>query len=381
MPVDRLLTALVTQVSQIEERGAAKRHEPVVTAVIPSHGLDGPRVLLAGEGDRPFIRMSSNGYLGLSIRPELAAAEEAATRRFGTGPGAVRFISGTTEIHVALEARLAAFHGRPAAMCFSAAYAATLGTIVPLTTGRTAVVSDELNHNCIINATKLAAPVAKAVYRHLDLDDLDRALGAMSGECDRVLVVTDGVFSMRGDHAPLDVLRDVIARHDGAFAENAVLVVDDSHGVGAFGATGRGTEEVTGARADILVATLGKALGVNGGYVAGDQAVVDLLRETAPTYVYSNPITAGEAAAALAAIDVLDGPVGHELLSALRQRTRQLRGALAQRRQQLSTHGAVEQVDGGQRRRRFTGRDRVRVHVGGCRLPQQVDDGLVAGDV
>jgi len=325
---DRLHAALLAQLAQIDDRGATKRHEPVIRAVLSPRGEHGPRVLLEGEGDRPFLRMSSNGYLGMALLPELAAAEEAATRRYGVGPGAVRFISGTSDVHVELETRLARFHERPAAMCFSAAYAATLGTLVPLTSARTAVVSDELNHNCIINGTKLAQPAVKQVYRHLDLDDLDRALREVTGQCDRVLVVTDGVFSMRGDHAPLDALAGVLAAHDGSFSENAVLVVDDSHGVGAFGLTGRGTEEVTASRADVLVATLGKALGVNGGYVAADQAVIDVLRETAPTYVYSNPITPGEAAAAIAALDVLESGKGAALLRALRERTRQLREGL-----------------------------------------------------
>jgi glycine C-acetyltransferase len=141
-------------------------------------------------------------------------------------------------------------------------------------------------------------------------------------------VVTDGVFSMRGDHAPLDQVARVVAAHDERFPEGATLVVDDSHGVGALGATGRGTEEVSGGRADVLVATLGKALGVNGGYAVGTGGLVDLLRESAPTYVYSNPITAGEAAAARAAIDVLDSDEGLALLANLRARTAQLRSGL-----------------------------------------------------
>jgi glycine C-acetyltransferase len=131
--------------------------------------------------------------------------------------------------------------------------------------------------------------------------------------------VTDGVFSMRGDHAPLDRIMTLVRSYDASFAENVILVVDDSHGVGAFGATGRGTEEYTNALpADLLVATLGKAFGVNGGYVVADDTIIRYLRETSPFYIYSNPITPAEAAAAVKAIDALDGPSGAALLGHLR---------------------------------------------------------------
>jgi glycine C-acetyltransferase len=240
----------------------------------------------------------------------------------------VRFISGTWEPHVALERRLAAFHGRPAAMLFSSAYATVMGILPPLITDRTAVISDELNHNCIINAIALARPAEKRIYRHLDMEEFDRHLAEAARSCSRAIIVTDGVFSMRGDHAPLGRIREFIDRYDCAFAENAILVVDDSHGVGALGATGRGTEEITRAAADLLVATLGKAFGVNGGYVAGSETVIRFLRETSPFYVYSNPITPAEAAAALAAIDIVDGPDGAALLAHLRAMTQRFRRGL-----------------------------------------------------
>jgi glycine C-acetyltransferase len=328
MAHERFDEALRRHVEAVDSRGIAKRHESVITDVVSPRDGRGPRVRLRGEHDRTFLRMNSNGYLGLALREELAAAEERAVRRYGTGPGAVRFISGTYEPHVSLEHRLARFHGREAAMLFSSAYGTTLGVLPPLVTPETAVVSDELNHNCIINATRLAQPATKVVYRHLDLDALAQALESVVDGNDRVLVVTDGVFSMRGDHAPLDAIAAVIARFDQRVPENIVLVVDDSHGVGAFGASGRGTEEVTGTRADVLIATLGKAIGVNGGYVAGSQVLIDLLRETSATYVYSNPITPAEAAAAEAAIDVLDGPAGRALLGHLRAMTARLEAGI-----------------------------------------------------
>jgi glycine C-acetyltransferase len=146
---------------------------------------------------------------------------------------------------------------------------------------------------------------------------LDDELSSGSEVARRAVVVTDGVFSMRGDFADLAAVSEVVARHDGAFPENVVVVVDDSHGVGAYGPTGRGTEEVTGGRPDVLIGTLGKAFGVNGGYVMGSTVLTDYLREKGPMYVYSNPITAGEAAAAEMSVSILDSPEGAELLAHL----------------------------------------------------------------
>jgi glycine C-acetyltransferase len=146
-----------------------------------------------------------------------------------------------------------------------------------------------------------------------------------------VLIVTDGIFSMRGDNAPLAEIVELARRHDAAFSENVVVVVDDSHGVGAFGETGRGVEERCGARADVLVATLGKALGVNGGYVTASAAVIGYLRETSMMYIYSNPITAGEASAAAVALDLLDSADGRSLLARLRSLTRRFEEGLVER--------------------------------------------------
>jgi glycine C-acetyltransferase len=328
VPLDRVAPALAAQLAAIDDRGVAKRHEPVITAVLPARGELGPRVELAGEPGRPFLRCNANGYLGMATRHELCAAAERATEAFGVGPQAVRFISGTHTPHVALEARLAAFHGRECAVVFGSAYAAMVGLLPVLVTPTTAVVSDELNHNCIINAARLAQPAQRLVYRHLDMGHLDDMLHAVPPTVTRVVVVTDGVFSMRGDHAPLQVLGEVIGRHHARFDDGVISVVDDSHGVGALGATGRGTEEASAGRADVFVATLGKALGANGGYVCGPAALCDLLRETAATYVFSNPIGPGDAAAALTALDLLDGPVGRELLARVRARAAQLRAGI-----------------------------------------------------
>jgi glycine C-acetyltransferase len=322
MPHDRFHEALSAELAALREKGTSKGDEAVIARVLPAEGERGPRYLLEGEGDKPFLKMNSNNYLGMSLRREVIEAEEHTTAEFGAGPGAVRFISGTYRQHVELERGLASFHGREAAMIFSSAYATTLGVLVPLINAETTVISDELNHNCIINAMRLARPKDKQVYRHLDLADLDAKLAAAAGQCRRVIVVTDGIFSMRGDHAPLPEILEICDRHDREFPENVVLVVDDSHGVGAFGRTGRGTEEYTGSRpVDILIGTLGKALGVNGGYVTGSRTLCGYLRETAMTYIYSNPITQGESAAALRALEILDSPEGLRLLAHLREMT------------------------------------------------------------
>lgn len=330
MPLDRVAAVLKAHVAELEERGTAKGAESVVTEVIRPREGRGPRFRLAGEGERAFLRMNSNSYLGMSLREEVIAAEEEAAQRYGAGPGAVRFISGTYDAHVELERRLAGFHGRESAMIFSSAYATVLSTIVPLTTERTILISDELNHNCIINAMRLARPQDKAVYGHCDMGALSGALEQASQKgAARAIVVTDGIFSMRGDHAPLDEVMAIAAKYDDRFAENVVVVVDDSHGVGAFGRTGRGTEEYTNAPpSDVLVATLGKALGVNGGYVASTDAVVRFLRETSPMYIYSNPITPAEARAALRSLELLDSAAGRDLLDRLRALTRRFEEGL-----------------------------------------------------
>ncbi len=322
MPLDRLTPVLDRHVAELEEAGTAKGAEHVVVGVRPAEGDRGPRFLLEGEGDREFIRMNSNSYLGLGLRKEIMEAEEEGTRRYGAGPGAVRFISGTYDVHVALEERLAAFHEREAAMIFSSAYATIVSTMVPLVTKETVLISDELNHNCIINAMKLARPAGKAIYAHNDVAQLEARLEEWAGRAKRALVATDGIFSMRGDHAPLDEIAAVCRRFDDRFEENVVLFVDDSHGVGAFGDSGRGVEEYVGAEGvDVLVGTLGKAFGVNGGYVASDASLIRFLRESAPMYIYSNPITPGEAHAAKAAVDFVDSEEGRAALAHLRALT------------------------------------------------------------
>jgi glycine C-acetyltransferase len=333
MPSDRLQQLLEQQLEGLSQEQRRKGFEYVVSERIPAGGDRGPRYRLAGQ-PQPFLRMNSNGYLGLSTHPQVVAASEAAVARYGVGPGAVRFISGTLEPHVRLEARLSAFHSREATMLFSSAYATVLSVIASLVTPETAVISDELNHNCIINAIRLVRPKERYVYPHLDLAGLEERLRQAARTCRRALVITDGVFSMRGVPAPLDAIHELVLRYDAGFAENVLLVVDDSHGVGALGASGRGTEEQLGSRADLLIGTLGKAFGVNGGYVTGPRILIDSLRETSPLYIYSNPITPGEASAAYAALEIVDSAEGLALLRHLRDLTRRFREGLRRQGQE-----------------------------------------------
>ena len=323
MPTSRFEQSLIKKLAEIETKGALKGHEKIITAIkLPENGR-GPRYFIEGQGDKAFIRMNANAYLGLARDERLVSAEEAAVRAYGTGPGAVRFISGTYQPHVELEKQLARFHNREAAMIFSSAYATIMGLLPSFIDSETAVISDALNHNCIINAIRLSRPLSKGIYAHLDMTELESQIKAALGKAKRVLIVTDGIFSMRGDYAPLAAIGDLASRYDAEFSEGILTVVDDSHGVGAFGKTGRGTIEYTGAQGvDILVATLGKAFGVNGGYLVASAPIVAYLRETAPFYIYSNPITPGEAKAARRALEIIDSPEGQRRLEHLRKLTK-----------------------------------------------------------
>src|SRR5215468_5903225 len=171
MATIRLETVLNKHLEELERSVRLKGAETVIAGIIAAGDGKGPRYLLKGHGDRPFLRMNSNNYLGLALHSTVKAAEEEAVHLYGAGPGAVRFISGTWEPHVALEQRLAAFHNRPAAMLFSSAYATMVGILPPLINERTVVISDELNHNCIINAIVLGRPLEKRIYRHLDMGE------------------------------------------------------------------------------------------------------------------------------------------------------------------------------------------------------------------
>ena len=330
MSLKKLEPLLTVKLTQLQQQGVCKGNEKVITGIKAAADGFGPRYFLEGCGDRAFLRMNSNAYLGLSAHPQLIKAEAETAEKFGTGPGAVRFISGTYRPHSELEQKLAEFHGRESAMLFSSAYTTMTGVLPQFISADTLVISDALNHNCIINAIRLSNPASKEIYAHADINALEKILAAYQGRVKRVCLVTDGIFSMRGDYADLGQINACCRRHEDAYAEGIISIVDDSHGVGAFGRTGRGTEEYSQGRADILIATLGKAFGVNGGYVVSSSAAIAYLRETSPSYIYSNPLTPAEAAAASAALDIVTSDEGLRLLDKLRIFSSRLRSGLEQ---------------------------------------------------
>ncbi|PLX47418.1 MAG: 7-keto-8-aminopelargonate synthetase [Desulfobulbaceae bacterium] len=346
--MNTLHQVLAADLEEHRRQGILKGQERVISAIVPGKDGLGPRVLLAGQGQTPYLRMNSNSYLGLDQHPAPAKAAEEAVARYGVGHGAVRFISGTMQPHIDLESELARFHERPAAMIFSSAYAAVLGVLAPLITPETAVISDELNHNSIINGLRLATPAVKKIYGHLDMAELEKCITECQGQVRRVLIVSDGIFSMRGDHAPLAAITSLRDRYGQDFAEGILTIIDDSHGVGVFGATGRGCEEFCRSRVDLVIGTLGKAFGVNGGYVTGAAELIGYLRESAACYIYSNPITPAEAAAARCSVELVAGPEGAARLGTLRRLTRHLEQGLIELGFQIieSDHPIVPVVTG-----------------------------------
>ncbi len=253
-------------------------------------------------GGRRVLNFCANNYLGLSGHPRLLAAAREALDARGYGLSSVRFICGTQDLHRELERRLAAFFGFEDAILFSSCFDANGGVFEALLGEQDAIVSDSLNHASIIDGIRLAK-ARRYRYAHADLADLEAKLGEAADARMR-LVVTDGVFSMDGDLARLDEICAIAERH------HAMVLVDDSHASGFVGATGRGTAEHFGVRGrvDILTSTLGKALGgAAGGFVAGPRAVVDLLRQRARPYLFSNTLAPPIVGASLAALDLLEG--------------------------------------------------------------------------
>lgn len=327
MSTKQFYRQLQTEVERVDAAHTTKRRETVIEGfkLKPS-----PRALIGGKH---YLVFNSNDYLGLRHHPALVKADHAAVEQYGTGPGAVRFISGALKVHRDLEQALAQFHQRDDAIIFSSAFAANMAVLFSLLKGQSKdsvvdgnvlVISDELNHRSIIDGIRIAnlAKEQKAIFKHLDADHLREVLQENVGRYKRALVVTDGVFSMLGEYQDLKVLRQVIDEFDNQYELGVLLVVDDAHGVGAFGATGRGTEEVSGALADVLIGTMGKAFGSDGGYVTGPQIVIDYLRESAATYIYSNNIAPGTAAAALTAVQLLDTKEGKTILHSLSENIR-----------------------------------------------------------
>jgi glycine C-acetyltransferase len=247
------------------------------------------------------LNFCSNNYLGLANHPKLVEAAQEATKKYGVGPAAVRSIAGTMDLHVQLEGRLAKFKGAEDVITFQSGFTANLGTI-PALVGRDDVIfSDRLNHASIIDGCRLSG--AKIVaYEHNDPGALEDAIKEHASNFRRALIVTDGVFSMDGDIAPLPDLYEVAQKYD------ILFMVDDAHGEGVLGKGGRGIVDHFNlhGKIDVEVGTMSKAFGVVGGMVAGKKEIVEWLRQRGRPFLFSSAVTAPDAAACLAAVDLLE---------------------------------------------------------------------------
>jgi glycine C-acetyltransferase len=250
---------------------------------------------------KKVLNFCSNNYLGLANHPYIVAAAKKAADEMGVGPAAVRTIAGTTSLHLELEKRLAAFKGVEAAITFQSGFTANLATIPALVGKEDAIFSDRLNHASIIDGCRLSG--AKIIpYEHCDVASLEAALKENLSQYRRAIIITDGVFSMDGDVAPLDKIYEVAKMYD------LLLMVDDAHGEGVLGQGGRGIVDHFGlhGKVDVEVGTLSKAFGVVGGVVAGNAVIVEWLRQRGRPFLFSSAVTAPDAAACLAALDLLE---------------------------------------------------------------------------
>jgi len=252
--------------------------------------------------EKKVLNFCSNNYLGLANHPALVAAAKQAADQLGIGPAAVRSIAGTMSVHVELERRLAAFKGVEAAITFQSGFTANLASIPALVGKEDVIFSDRLNHASIIDGCRLSG--AKIIaYEHTDPASLEAQIRENLSQFRRALVVTDGVFSMDGDIAPLDKIYEVTKKYD------LLLMVDDAHGEGVLGRGGRGIVDHFGlhGKVDVEIGTLSKAFGVVGGVVAGSSVIVEWLRQRGRPFLFSSAVTVPDAAACLAALDLLEG--------------------------------------------------------------------------
>jgi glycine C-acetyltransferase/8-amino-7-oxononanoate synthase len=304
------MTDIADRLEELRDRGLYRRLRMI-------SGPQGPRVLLDG---RPVLLLCSNNYLGLADHPQVREAAADAAMRWGAGAGASRLISGNMKPHRRLEERLAGFKGFDAALLFGSGYMANVGVISTLARRGEVVFSDELNHASIIDGCRLSR-AETFVYRHGDVEHLSWGLRGAAGRGS--LIVTDGVFSMDGDIAPLEDLVRLASRHD------CRLMVDEAHATGVIGPGGRGSVAEAGLTGDvdILVGTLGKALGSYGAYVCANRELVDYLINTARSFIFSTAPPPPIVAAALAALELLESDP--QRVEKVRSNAATLREALA----------------------------------------------------
>jgi glycine C-acetyltransferase len=305
------LSYLGEQIETWKRAGTYQTLRELQTACEPVCRFDGKEV----------INLASNNYLGLADHPRLIEAAIEATRKYGAGSGAVRTIAGTMSIHLELERRIAAFKHVEACVVFQSGFAANAGTVAATLTPEDHIISDELNHASIIDGCRLSKARIH-VFPHKDTGAAERILSELDDKPGRKLLITDGVFSMDGDIAPLPALVEIAERH------GAIMMIDDAHSSGVLGRNGRGTVDHYGlhGRVDIQVGTLSKAIGVLGGYVCGSRGLIEFLYHRARPFLFSTSHPPGVAAACLAAFDILEREP--ERIESLWNNTRYFKSAL-----------------------------------------------------
>lgn len=307
-----LESQLSEEVAKLKSAGTYKQLRYISSPMAPH---------LAMEGRDDVLVLSSNNYLGLANNPEVIRAGKEALDRYGAGTASVRFICGTFAIHRELEEAIAKLHHTEAAITYPSCWQANTGVIPAITGEGDVIISDALNHASLIDGCRMSK-AKRMVYKHSDMADLETKLKEASG-ARRILVVTDGVFSMEGDIAPLPEIIKLCRQY------GATLYMDDCHGVGAVGKNGRGTAEYYGVegQVDIISGTLGKALGgAAGGYVAAARNVVDYLHQVSRPQLFSNGLPATVAASAKKAIEIMEREP--ERLERLRKLRNNLRDGL-----------------------------------------------------
>lgn len=314
MSSQTLNTFLNRELESLKEKGLYNTIEPL-------EGPNGPTIQIDGK---ELINLSSNNYLGLANHPELVKAANDANEEYGVGAGAVRTINGTMNIHLELEKALAKFKHTEAAIVFQSGFNCNMGAISAVMDKNDAILSDELNHASIIDGCRLSRSKVLR-YKHNDMEDLERVAkeAKESNQYNKIMVITDGVFSMDGDLCKLDEIVEIAERYD------LMVYVDDAHGSGVMG-KGAGTVKHFGLsdKVDFQMGTLSKAIGVVGGYVAGKQNLIDYLKVRARPFLFSTSLTPGNAAACLKAIDLLEQ--SDDLMDALWDKSEYLKEKLSE---------------------------------------------------
>jgi 8-amino-7-oxononanoate synthase len=366
---------LLGRLAEIEAQNLKRRLRTIESA-------QGPVVTMAG---RPIVNFSSNDYLGLAADPRVIAAAVDATERYGAGAGSARLICGNQSPHAALEEALARFKGTEAALAFSTGYAAAVGTIPALVGQNDVIILDKLCHASLVDGARLSGATIR-VFPHNHLEKLERLLSWARENFAKsnVLVVTESVFSMDGDTAPLREIADLKDRH------GAWLMVDEAHGTGVLGPEGRGLASELGIsrRVDIQMGTLGKALGAAGGAICGSRALIDFLVNRARSFIFSTAPGPASAAAATEAIRLLESgeaaPLIERLWSNLERFNPQPRPASAIVPHLVGDEAAAISLSEGLREQGFLapavryptvarGQARLRITISAAHSPEQVD--------